>query len=87
MLHGQRVVLLDSIELGDYTELVISGRVRLTPLPASAHAMVDVLLDPATVAQHERAAATNMTTRLSVSPRPPTLADPRLGSAGLEPGR
>jgi hypothetical protein len=52
----QRVSLQDGLvlDLDDYNELVISGRLRLTLPPVGAYPAEDVLIDPTNVAQHER---------------------------------
>jgi hypothetical protein len=42
------------LNLDDYNELVVSGRLRLTLPPAGAYPMEDVVIDPTKVAQHER---------------------------------
>jgi hypothetical protein len=52
----QRVSLHDGLvlNLDDYNELVISGRLRLTLPPAGAYPVEVVLIDPTNVAEHER---------------------------------
>ncbi|RDH76540.1 hypothetical protein DVS77_21140 [Mycolicibacterium moriokaense] len=52
----QRVSLQDGLvlNLDDYNELVISGRLRLTLPPVDSYPTEDVLIDPTNVAQHER---------------------------------
>jgi hypothetical protein len=42
------------LDLDDYNELVIFGRLRLTLPPVGPYPGEDVLLDPRSVAQHER---------------------------------
>jgi hypothetical protein len=52
----QRVSLQDGLvlNLDDYNELVISGRLRLSLPPVDSYPTEDVLIDPTNVAQHER---------------------------------
>lgn len=52
----QRVTLQDGLvlNLDDYNELVISGRLQLTLPPTGAYPAEDVLIDPNHVEQHER---------------------------------
>lgn len=56
MPHGpaRRAAGRTRLNLADYNELGISGRLRFTPPPAGAYPTEDVLIDPAKVAQHER---------------------------------
>ncbi|CQD04477.1 hypothetical protein ACT17_31860 [Mycolicibacterium conceptionense] len=52
----QRVSLHDGLvlNLDDYNELVISGRLRLTLPPVGSYPSEGVMIDPTNVAQHER---------------------------------
>ncbi|MDG5482510.1 DUF6188 family protein [Mycolicibacterium gadium] len=52
----QRVSLQDGLvlNLADYNELVISGRLRLTLPPVGTYPAEDVLIDPTNVAPNER---------------------------------
>lgn len=52
----QRVSLAEGLvlNLDDYNELVISGRLRLTLPPAGVHPVEEVFIDPTNVAPHQR---------------------------------